>query len=101
MKMIYISCNVSTSDSIIKLLEENDVADYQVVEQVNAKNIIGAPRLNTPVWPGYNSVIFLQFSNNDKAYEVLAILKEYNKSQFNINEKITVCSWEMDEYFWE
>lgn len=101
MKMIYVTCNVSVREPIIKILEENNIKDYQIIEQVIAKNIKGDPRFNTAVWPGYNSAIFMQFSDDKRANEIMQVLKSFNTKAYNDNELITVCSWRLDDYFYD
>lgn len=101
MKMIYVTCNVSVREPLIKVLEENKIKDYQVIEQVTAKSIKGDPRFNTAVWPGYNSAIFMQFSDDNRALEIMQVLRDFNKNAFNDNELITACSWSIDDYFYD
>ncbi len=101
MKMVYITCNVSVRDPLIKLLENNNIKDYQIIEQVIAKNIKGDPRLNTSVWPGHNTSIFIQFSDDNRAKEIMQIVREFNQRAFNENELVTACSWSLDDYFYE
>ncbi len=101
MKMIYVTCNVSVREPLLKMLEENDIKDYQVIEQVTAKSVKGEPRFNTAVWPGYNSSIFMQFSDDNRAKEVMQLIKDFNKSLFNDNELITACSWTLNDYFYD
>ena len=101
MKMIYITCNVSVREPLVKVLEENNIKDYQIIEQVTAKSIKGDPRFNTAVWPGYNSAILMQFSDDDKAKEIMQVLREFNSKAFNDNELITACSWSVDDYFYD
>ena len=101
MKMIYVTCNVSVREPLLKMLEENNVKDYQVIEQVTSKGVKGEPRLNTPVWPGYNSSVFMQFSDDEKAKEMMHKIKEFNQKAFNENELVTACSWTLDDYFYD
>lgn len=102
MKFIYCTCNVSVSERITALLDENQVHDYQLIDRVIAQNVIGNPRLDTAVWPGYNVTITMQFSDDDKAAFVIGLLRKFNKeSAFNNDELLTVCSWTMDNYFYE
>lgn len=101
MKMIYITCNVSVREPLLKMLEENSVKDYQVIEQLTSKNIKGDPRFNTAVWPGYSSAVLMQFSNDKRAQQIITKLKEFNQNTFSDNELITVCSWSLDDYFYE
>ena len=101
MKIIYITCDVTVQEPLLKLLDELNVHSYQVIEKVTAKNIKGAPRFNTPVWPGYNSAVFIQVREDEKAAAIMNKLREFNKAMINEDELITVCSWTMDEYFFE
>lgn len=101
MKMIYLTCNVSVREPLLAKLEENGVEDYQIIEQVPAKNVRGVPRLNTAVWPGHNSSIFLQFSDDQRAREILDLVRAFNQEAYNENELVTACSWTLDEYFYE
>lgn len=99
--MVYITCNVSVREPLIKLLEDNKIRDYQIVEEVIAKNIKGDPRLNTAVWPGHNASIFMQFSDDNRAKEIMQLVREFNQKAFNENELVTACSWNLDEYFYD
>lgn len=99
--MIYVTCNVSVREPLINMLEDNDVSDYQIIEQVPAKNVRGDPRLNTAVWPSHNSSIFMQFRDDDRAREILQKIREFNKNAYNDNELVTACMWELDEYFYD
>lgn len=98
--MIYCTCNVSVVDTIVETLESLDILDYQVFNHVNVKNVKGDPRLNTPVWPGYNAAIFMQISDDEKVKNVIEVLKEYNQNRFD-DELITVCCWSIDTYFYD
>ncbi len=101
MKMIYISCNVSTLETIKDILDAEKVSSYQIFEQVLSKNPVAAPRFNDPVWPGYSSVLMIPFNNEEQAKALLQILKDYNKRTKNKVELISVCSWNMEDYFFE
>lgn len=99
--MLYITCNVSVREPLIHMLEENEIKDYQIIEQVPAKNVKGDPRLNTAVWPSHNSSIFMQFSDDDRAKEIMQVIKDFNKEAYNDNELVTACMWTLDDYFYE
>lgn len=101
MKMIYITCNVSVREPLLKMLEENNIKDYQVIEQVIAKSVKGDPRFNTAVWPGYNTAVFMQFSSDERAKDIMLKIREFNQRAFNNNELVTACSWTLDEYFYD
>lgn len=101
MKIIYITCDVTVLEPLLKILDDQQVGSYQVIEQVTARNIKGAPRFNTPVWPGYNSAIFIQVREEEKVGHMIQCLKDFNKEMINEDELITVCCWTMDEYFFD
>ena len=101
MKTVYITCNVSVREPLTAMLEEAGVEDYQIIEQVPAKNVRGVPRLNTAVWPSHNSSIFMQFSDDQEAKKILQKVKEFNQKAYNENELVTACSWTLDDYFYE
>lgn len=101
MRMIYISCNVSVLNEIVSLLKKCEVKSYQIVEQASSMNKIGDPRLNNAVWPGYNSLFFINLETEDTYKSLIAELKNYNKTVYMPDEKITVSAWKTDEFFWE
>jgi len=85
---------------VITLLEENGITDYQMADNVIARSVVGNARFNTPVWPGYNVVITMQFGSDENANRVLDLLRQFNReTAFNDDEMLTVCSWTMDDYF--
>ncbi len=99
MKMIYISCDVTVVEELIELLESTKIENYQVIEKITAKSQNGVPRFNNAVWPGYNSAIFIQIDNEQKSLDLIVKLREFNKKIINQDELLTVCSWNLDEYF--
>jgi hypothetical protein len=101
MKMIYVTCNVSVREPLINMLEDNKVSDYQIIEQVPAKNVKGEPRLNTAVWPSYNSSIFMQFMDDNRAKTIMGKIREFNQNAYNDNELATACMWTLDDYFYD
>ena len=98
--MIYCTCNISVLEALLTTIEAIDVKDYQVVDHVIAKNIKGVPRFDTPVWPGYNASVFLQFHDEEKVKRVIQELRTFNKKALNETELITCCSWNIDDYFY-
>jgi hypothetical protein len=100
MKMISIVCNISVVQIIVELLEELDVNNYQIIDEVHTRTVVGNPRLNTSIWPGYSSIISFQHADNEQLNSILNQLKEYNASAENKTEYITVSSWKLDDYFY-
>ncbi|HCF82208.1 MAG TPA: hypothetical protein DER39_10970, partial [Porphyromonadaceae bacterium] len=89
MKFIYITCNVSMLETVTSLLDEEEITDYQVMEQVTAKSNYSLPRLNTAVWPGYNSSVFIQESDKNKVSSLIETINRMNRSAFNNGERIS------------
>ena len=83
MKFIYITCNVSMLETISDLLDELKFTDYQVTEQVTAKSSYASPRLNTAIWPGYNSSIAIQETDNETVSLLKDTIDQMNSSAFN------------------
>jgi hypothetical protein len=89
-------------ERVTNLLETNEVNDYQVADRIIAKSVKGAPRFDTAVWPGYNVTITMQITDDRKSGIILDILRNFNKENTaNVDELLAVCSWEMDNYFFD
>jgi hypothetical protein len=89
-------------DQVLALLEKNEVPGYQVTDNVISKNVKGAPRFNTPVWPGYNVIITIQINNDDKASGLIEQLRAFNRDTSGAeDELLTVCSWGMETFITE
>ncbi|MDA3839300.1 MAG: hypothetical protein PF574_10010 [Candidatus Delongbacteria bacterium] len=101
MKMLYINFNISTLPAIMKIINDNGIHDYQIVDKALSINRKGDPRLDNAVWPGYNSLIFIPCKNNEKADLVLKNIKLHNKNAFTDDEIITACKWDIEEYIYE
>ena len=101
MKMIYCTCDVSILAELTELLEKAGIRNYQVLERVIAKNREGNPRLNTPVWPGYNSSVLMQLSEEEPLKRLMQAVKEYNAAVENKDELITVCAWTITDYIYD
>ena len=89
-------------DRVTELIEENQITDYQITDKVIAKSLIGDPRLDTAVWPGYNVIITMQIADNAKVENIIHSFKELNKQNASgQDELITVCGWDMNTFFIE
>lgn len=60
MKMIVIACNLSILERIIDLINSLKIDSWQVIENVQGKLPSSNPRMNSPVWPGYNALVLIQ-----------------------------------------
>ncbi len=100
MKMIYCTCNISVLDELIEMMRSEKIDSYQVVEKVTGKDHAGDPRLNTSVWPGFNSS-FTAMVKDEKVPKVVKMINDYNEKAINRNEIITFCSWNLQEYICE
>jgi len=97
MKMIYLTFNISELEDVLELLAKNKIEQFQVFDTVCANTIGSIPRMNTPVWPGYNAVITLQIDEAG-ANKFTSIIKHFNEQSENANERITLCSWQLDSF---
>lgn len=101
MKLVYCTLNLSIKEQVLNKIESIGVKDYQIIDEILAKPVIGSPRLNTAVWPGYNCMILMQFSDDEKSQEILRALKSFNKSTENDADLITAFSVTLDDYFYD
>lgn len=99
MKSIIISCNVSTVQLITDILDALKTGEYLITESVSAHLPTGSHRMNNSVWPGYNSLIYILATEDEKAVEILEQLRRYNAGAFNKDELISVSCWKIDDYF--
>jgi hypothetical protein len=87
-------------DQVIAIIDEHEITGYQVTDKVIARSPKGAPRYDTPVWPGYNVIITIQTNDDEKASELIKKLKTFNKEAAGTDDELlTVCAWGMDSYF--
>lgn len=102
MKMVYITCNVSVKERVMEQLENCGIRDFQILDHAEVKNKLGTPRYDSDVWPGFNIVFLMQVSDVEKVDGLIVKLKEFNQNEaFNETELLTVCSWSLDNYFYD
>ncbi len=99
MKIVYIACNVSMLNEVIKIINSNGADSFQIIEQVLSVNKVGVPRLNNFVWPGYSSVIIIQVADINIYNQIVEALKNHNLKAELPDEKVLVCSWYIDDIF--
>ncbi|MFN3556907.1 MAG: PG0541 family transporter-associated protein [Bacteroidales bacterium] len=101
MYIIYCTCNISVQEQLLEIIEACHIREYQVTDQVKAKNKKADPRFNDPVWPGYNSSVLMQVKEADKVELLAKRVKEFNTNAFNPAELVTFCAWPMTHYFFD
>lgn len=101
MKMLYINFNISTLPDILKIIKDNAIHDYQIVDKALSVNRKGDPRLDNAVWPGYNAIIFIPCKKNENADLILKLIREHNNNAFTDDEIITACKWDLEDYVYE
>lgn len=101
MHIIYCTCNISVQEQLLEIIEACNIREYQVVDQVKAKNKMADPRFNDPIWPGFNSAIFMQVKETEKLELLAQKVKEFNATAFNSAELVTFCAWPMSHYFFD
>ena len=101
MKFLYCTFNISQLERVTDSLEALHIGNYQIINEVPAKSMLGAPRMNTSVWPGHNAVLLSQFASDGDAAKCMEALKKLNEEAENEAGLITACTWEMTDYFFE
>jgi hypothetical protein len=97
MKAIYVRCNVVVKEDIMELLEKAKVSSYDVIPKTLYFLAGDEPRLDTPVWPGYN-VSFIVFEKNEDVFRRLfELLREYNENCKFDEEKVTAYAFETQQ----
>lgn len=97
MKINYLSFNISELEEIEDLLIQNEINQFQVIDRVLARSKSGTPRMDTSVWPGYNSVIIVQ-SSLDETEKLHKLVVDFNNNTINPDERIIFCSLSLDKY---
>ena len=98
MQFIYITCNISMLDTVSELIDEIEIANYQVIEQVTAKSHYANPRLNTAVWPGFNASLLVQENDKEKIDALMSEIETFNKKAYNSGELIAAFQWGVDRF---
>ncbi len=101
MKMVYISCNISVLSEIKEILTKCEMKSWQVIENAAGKFPTGDPRMNDAIWPGVNSIIFVQPSNEEKYKSLVEAIKEKNKTLYNEDERVLLISWEAIDFIYK
>lgn len=97
MKFVYVSCNISKLEQILELNHELGIRSFQIAENVTGSFESGDPRMDTSVWPGMNSAMFMQLSP-EKCREFLGRIRQMNKEIINENERVLAASWECEDF---
>lgn len=102
MKFIYCTCDESMLTKLTNPLELIEVHDYQVIDSANAKNAIKCTPFHTDKLTTNNITVTMQIPDSIKSKMILNIFRNINKENAAEPEKmLTVCSWEMDNYFFD
>jgi len=96
MKMMNITCNISSMAQFMQMIEAEQIRFYQIMEETTGLLPKGEPRLNTPVWPGINSSVFLTCTET-QCLNLKKHIADFNRKAYNDNELIFVNSWSIDE----
>jgi hypothetical protein len=99
MKFIYLTCNISKLEQLEDLIRKEKINSYQIVENANGCQPSGNPRMNNSVWPGHNSIVFIQ-TDDKKTSLIFNMLKEMNKNIVNESERVLAASWSCENYLY-
>jgi hypothetical protein len=87
-------------ERIKNTLEIIEVNDYQVTGKIISKCEIEDSLAGKSDQPGNNVTITMQIPDAIKSKMILNIFRNINKENSSCPEKmLTVCSWEMENYF--
>lgn len=98
---IYCTCNISVLEELKEIAGLLEVHDFQIIDQVIAQSRKGEPRLNTPIWPGYNAVMMLQIQEVEKVKQFISLVKGHNQNSLNEDELITIFTWNIENYIFD
>jgi hypothetical protein len=98
MKIIYIVLNVSCLESFMQLLHAHLVKNFQIIEKAQSVAVLGQPRMDTSVWPGYSSCVVIQEQNNAVVEAVLSEVRKHNKNRLNDDEAMQAFVWGAESY---
>jgi hypothetical protein len=102
MKFIYCTCEVSMLERLTNILELIEVYDYQIIDSSNAKNVLKGSPVHPDQLSVNNITVTMQIPDSIKSKMILNIFRNINKENAAEPEKLlTVCSWEMDNYFFD
>jgi hypothetical protein len=89
--------NISRLNPFVEILKKNEFKSYQIFENVTGRQFTGSPRMNTAVWPGYNSVVNVQCEKRQKD----ALIKEIqimNSQIINESERIMAAVFPCEDF---
>jgi hypothetical protein len=101
MKHVNIHCDVAQANEIIDILEQCQISAFQILDNVKVKNRIGDPRMNNPIWPGYNVLIMTQIRNQAKYDQLIQKIKDYNNRVTHLDQLIMLEAWDIDTLIFE
>jgi predicted lipase len=102
MKFIYCTCDASMLTRLTNLLELIEVNDYQIIDSANAKNIIRGTPFQMDQSTMNNITVTMQIPDSIKSKMILNIFRNINKeNSAEPHKMLKVCSWEMDNYFFD
>ena len=96
MKMIMCVCSVSIVNNFVKILDKHNVHTYHIIKEVTGRIHKGDPRLNTPVYPGYNAAIFIPMIDHEKAKDILQAVETFHEQVGSDAKSISCTSWSLD-----
>ena len=78
MKAILIFYHVEYHEDLMAILEKTSIKAYSRLERVLGNGRTSNPRLDTSVWPGFNSALMIGIEEQEKREKFLRELKKYS-----------------------
>jgi hypothetical protein len=78
MTTFIISCDISYLDDMVQHITMLGLSNYFIIDRVLGKFPQGEPRLDTAIWPGYNSMI-ISIVTEDEAEQLKTLILGINQ----------------------
>ena len=82
MNTFIISCDISYVDDLVQHITLLGLNNYFIIDRVLGKFPQGEPRLDTAIWPGYNSMI-ISIVTEDEAKQLKTLILGINQESLS------------------
>jgi len=94
MKLLILACDISMTDRVTDILLKENIGSWQVIEDIKGKLPGMLPHMDTPVWPGHNTLFLIQ-STEKETDRIFAACRSLNAESINNDEKIHGWNFEI------
>lgn len=101
MKMIYLNIGEDMFDRVLAILRDQGVKDYEIVKRVTGKTRVREPFMDNPTWPGSHTCLLIPVRDEEKVERILQKFRSVNENAASVYQKVSCCTWEISDYFFE